>query len=179
MAAPKEILDLVERFDRNRDAYRSAQYNETQLRREFPQLVYELYGRTRKSGSSKSPVKSSFEQRLDNAFEFGYSMFDNAPNSLRLNTEILVNEHIPKPRDPHPGDFRMLGAKILRKVSRRFADDLKVSDHGILDDTFAGKYFFATCRVRFDLRYRIPDMGEINAIVFHKDTACRITLSFR
>jgi hypothetical protein len=25
----------VERFDRNRDAYRSAQYNETQLRREF------------------------------------------------------------------------------------------------------------------------------------------------
>ena len=35
MTAPKEILDLVERFDRNRDAYRSAQYNETQIRREF------------------------------------------------------------------------------------------------------------------------------------------------
>ena len=31
MAAPKEILDLVGRFDRNRDAHRSAQYNETQL----------------------------------------------------------------------------------------------------------------------------------------------------
>jgi hypothetical protein len=35
MTAPKEILDLVERFDRNRDAYRSSQYNETQLRREY------------------------------------------------------------------------------------------------------------------------------------------------
>ena len=35
MTAPKEILDLVGRFDRNRDSYRSAQYNETQLRREF------------------------------------------------------------------------------------------------------------------------------------------------
>ena len=35
MTAPKEILDLVERFERNREAYRSAQYNETQLRREF------------------------------------------------------------------------------------------------------------------------------------------------
>ena len=35
MAAPKEFLDLVERFDRNRDAYKSVQYNETQLRREF------------------------------------------------------------------------------------------------------------------------------------------------
>ena len=35
MAAPKEILNLLERFDRNREAYRSGNYNETQLRREF------------------------------------------------------------------------------------------------------------------------------------------------
>ena len=32
---PPQVLDLVERFDRNRDAYRSPHYNETQLRREF------------------------------------------------------------------------------------------------------------------------------------------------
>lgn len=35
MAAPKEILDLIERFERNLDAYKAGQYNETQLRREF------------------------------------------------------------------------------------------------------------------------------------------------
>jgi len=35
MTTPKEVLDLVERFDRGRDAYRSPSYNETQLRREF------------------------------------------------------------------------------------------------------------------------------------------------
>ena len=33
--APKEVLDLVERFERNLDAYRSDAYNETRLRREF------------------------------------------------------------------------------------------------------------------------------------------------
>src|SRR6267378_6188556 len=33
--APKEILDLVEPFERNLEAYRSPHYNETQLRREF------------------------------------------------------------------------------------------------------------------------------------------------
>jgi predicted type IV restriction endonuclease len=32
---PQEVRELVERFDRNRDAYRSPSYNETQLRREF------------------------------------------------------------------------------------------------------------------------------------------------
>ena len=32
---PKEVLDLVERFERNLEAYKSGQYNEMQLRQEF------------------------------------------------------------------------------------------------------------------------------------------------
>jgi hypothetical protein len=35
MSAPRIILDLIERFERNREAYRSGQYNQTQLRREW------------------------------------------------------------------------------------------------------------------------------------------------
>src|SRR6266516_2778577 len=35
MAVPAEIRELTERFERTKDAYRSPQYNETQLRREF------------------------------------------------------------------------------------------------------------------------------------------------
>ena len=35
MPVPREIIDLIDRFDRNRDAYRSGKYNETQVRREF------------------------------------------------------------------------------------------------------------------------------------------------
>lgn len=35
MPVPREVLEPIERFDRNRDAYRSGQYNETQLRHEF------------------------------------------------------------------------------------------------------------------------------------------------
>jgi len=44
MAAPKEILGLVERFERNRESYRSGQYNETQLRREFIDPFFEALG---------------------------------------------------------------------------------------------------------------------------------------
>lgn len=32
---PPQVLELVQRFDRNREAYRSPHYNETQVRREF------------------------------------------------------------------------------------------------------------------------------------------------
>ena len=39
MTAPGKVVELVERFDRNLDAYRSGRYNETQLRREFIDLL--------------------------------------------------------------------------------------------------------------------------------------------
>ena len=42
--APKEVVDLVERFDRNLDAYRSDAYNETRLRREFVDPFFKALG---------------------------------------------------------------------------------------------------------------------------------------
>lgn len=44
MGAPKEIIDLVERFDRHLEAYKSGRYNETQLRREFIDPFFEALG---------------------------------------------------------------------------------------------------------------------------------------
>lgn len=44
MPAPQEVVELVDRFQRNRDAYRSGRYNETQLRQEFVNPLFELLG---------------------------------------------------------------------------------------------------------------------------------------
>ena len=44
MAAPKEIVDLVERFESNQEAYQSGKYNETQLRREFIDPFFKALG---------------------------------------------------------------------------------------------------------------------------------------
>jgi len=44
MTAPHEIIQLVEKFDYNRDAYLSGRYNETQLRREFIDPFFEVLG---------------------------------------------------------------------------------------------------------------------------------------
>ncbi|HSA11090.1 MAG TPA: hypothetical protein P5205_12040 [Candidatus Paceibacterota bacterium] len=41
---PPAVLDLVQRFDRNRDAYKSPHYNETQLRREFLDPLFKSLG---------------------------------------------------------------------------------------------------------------------------------------
>ncbi len=42
--APQEVVDLVERFDRNQGAYRSDAYNETRVRREFIDPFFSALG---------------------------------------------------------------------------------------------------------------------------------------
>jgi len=44
MGAPSQILELVERFERNREAYLAGRYNETQLRREFIDPMFAALG---------------------------------------------------------------------------------------------------------------------------------------
>lgn len=44
MLAPKEIHKLIERFDRNLDAYRSGKYNEAQVRQEFINPFFNALG---------------------------------------------------------------------------------------------------------------------------------------
>src|SRR5438132_7458098 len=44
MAAPHTVLELIERFDRNRTAYRSEQYNEARLRIEFLNPFFQALG---------------------------------------------------------------------------------------------------------------------------------------
>jgi len=42
MSEPKGVKRLVERFERNRDAYRSSDYNEAQARHEFIDPFFKL-----------------------------------------------------------------------------------------------------------------------------------------
>lgn len=44
MPAPQEVSELVKRFERNRDTYRSHEYNETETRREFIDPLFKTLG---------------------------------------------------------------------------------------------------------------------------------------
>src|SRR6266850_2828975 len=44
MSAPQAVVELVERFNRYHEVYRSGRYNETQVRREFIDQLFELFG---------------------------------------------------------------------------------------------------------------------------------------
>ena len=44
MNAPAEIVELIKRFDSHRESYKSGQYNETQVRREFIDPLFTYLG---------------------------------------------------------------------------------------------------------------------------------------
>ena len=44
MPAPKEVQELVEKFSRNREAYTSAKFNETELRIQFLNPLFSALG---------------------------------------------------------------------------------------------------------------------------------------
>ena len=44
MTAPQEVVELIDRFDRNVETYKSIPYNDTQLRREFLDPFFEALG---------------------------------------------------------------------------------------------------------------------------------------
>ena len=56
MGAPAELHDLVERFDRNLDAYRSRDYNETQARGDFIDPLMRLLGWDVHNRQGKAPA---------------------------------------------------------------------------------------------------------------------------
>ena len=44
MSAPREIIDLIDRFSRNAESYRSDHYGETQVRIEFINPFFKCLG---------------------------------------------------------------------------------------------------------------------------------------
>jgi predicted type IV restriction endonuclease len=59
ISAPEIILDLVDRYNHNRDRYQRPDYNETQVRREFIDPLFEALGWdvANKSGVAPSTKK--------------------------------------------------------------------------------------------------------------------------
>ena len=58
---PPQVLDLVQRFDRNREAYRSPHYNDTQVRREFLDPLFKCLGWTREQAAGANRAASERE----------------------------------------------------------------------------------------------------------------------
>jgi hypothetical protein len=64
VSAPKEVIGLVERFDRNRDSYLAGGINETQLRQEFRQGPPLLKSHKNLPKARTAPDKTAIERQI-------------------------------------------------------------------------------------------------------------------
>ena len=74
MAAPTQILNLVERFDRNLDAYRSGRYTEAHVRVEFIDPLFEALGWDVRNvrGHAERLIQTIEEEEVDLSEDIDY-----------------------------------------------------------------------------------------------------------
>ncbi|MBI5438918.1 MAG: hypothetical protein HY936_08245 [Nitrosomonadales bacterium] len=98
MPAPSTVLALVENFERNLDAYRSGQYNETQVRRDFIDPLFKALGWD--MDNSAGYAEAYRDVIHEDAIKVGIST--RAPDySFRLRTSSSrMNGSLPMPQSP-------------------------------------------------------------------------------
>ncbi len=97
MAAPKEIIELVEKFDRDPNYYKSNQFNETELRTQFINPLIEALGwdvyHTQSHRADQHEVKEEdsieVEGKIKNP-DYSFRLFDNSMGSMRRKFFIEV-----------------------------------------------------------------------------------------
>jgi hypothetical protein len=76
---------------------------------------------------------SQFPQnRLGRALEVGERTLHDLPNSLQINTEIVVNHDVPESANSTPVDSKVAGFKRIGQARGRFGQSLEVSNDGVL-----------------------------------------------
>jgi hypothetical protein len=85
---------------------------------------------------SLDTVSSLFcEQRFHRAFEFRHSFLRYDPDSVEINSHVVVDEHIPKAGNATPIDLRVSTAEFGRQPFCRFPNDLQLADGGFMAAT--------------------------------------------
>ncbi|KAF0220469.1 MAG: type IIS restriction enzyme Eco57I [Geobacteraceae bacterium] len=103
MPAPQAVLDLIERFERNLDAYKSGSYNETQVRREFLDPFFEALGwDVNNCEGNAEAYKGKIRQYMTNHY-YWQNMLHLPGKVFRavVDTHVLVFEkRSPKTKEP-------------------------------------------------------------------------------
>lgn len=97
MAVPKEIIELVEKFDSDQAYYKSNQFNETELRTQFINPFIEALGwrvcYTQPFRADQNEVKEEdsieVEGKIKNP-DYSFRLFDNSMGSMKRKFFIEV-----------------------------------------------------------------------------------------
>lgn len=114
------------------------------------------------------------QQMGDRGVELLQVAFHDAPHEIEVDTEVIVRETIPHSCDLLPRNLGSARSGCLRKSLDCLADDLELSDHGILLHSVGEECRLASRSVALDVVDGIPDVPEIDALVLHRARASAV-----
>jgi len=106
---------------------------------------------------------------------------DNAPDQLEIHPQILVSQNIPGPGNLRPGYVWVTCGKVIRSdVPDHLADDLQVSDDGVLCLRVEKEGVSPARNVSFDPQEAVSQVPEVDCHFFLQSlTTSRTTRSLR
>src|SRR5437588_659567 len=86
MSAPREIIDLIDRYTRNADSYRSSHYGETEVRVEFINPFFKCLGWD--VDNTQGFAEAYKDVINEDAIKIGLSFLNNLVNLFKVEGEV-------------------------------------------------------------------------------------------
>ena len=87
------------------------------------------------------------------------------PDDPKVDVKVSVDQAVPQADDLVPRQVSTLSAQLLRETARCLTNDLKLTDHAVLDQSVLGELAIGhTSHVGLDLGDSVQDMAEENCI---------------
>ena len=94
------------------------------------------------------------------------------PYTIQVDPFVRVYQNVSETGHETPWNLRMCFAVGLGNSLRRFTNDLKIADYGILKHRIVVKFLLAVLSVALDFLRTLQNMGEVDARIFlHKGLA--------
>jgi hypothetical protein len=94
------------------------------------------------------------------------------PYTIQVNPFVRVYQNVSETGHETPWNLRMRFAVRLGNSLRRFTNDLKIADHGVLKHRIVLKFFLAILSLALDFLRALQNVGEVDARIFlHKGLA--------
>ena len=105
-------------------------------------------------------------------------MLNDVPYPIKVYTQIVVNDYVPKSRDSSPVDFGFPLLCFVRQSLSGFSKCLKISNDRVLDHCIPEEFRSTVRAVTIDLLDAFLDVNEVQPVVFfHNGTASPSTRS--
>src|SRR5882724_2442491 len=99
------------------------------------------------------------------------------PDTFKVDAHVVVDQYVAQTGHLAPGNVGRALEHLRRKPLRRLANDLELTDHGVMPQGFGHELVMTYLHVALDLLDGVQDMPQVQRVPAHSGVASARTCS--